>query len=44
MALAIYEPGNATALWRSHSRVRTALKCPDQDLKTQLQQLLAHIQ
>jgi hypothetical protein len=44
MALAICEPGNATALWRCHSRVRTALKCPDQDLKTQLQQLLAHIQ
>lgn len=44
VALAIYEPGNTAALWRSQSRVRAALNCPDQELKTQLQQLLAHIQ
>jgi hypothetical protein len=44
LALAIYEPGNTTALWRSQSRVRAALKCPDSELKAQLQQLLAHIQ
>jgi hypothetical protein len=44
LALALYEPGNTIALWRGQSRVRAVLKCPDSDLKTQLQQLLAHIQ
>ena len=43
ISLAIYEPGKTTALWRAQARVREVLKCPDQELQTQLMQLLANI-
>ena len=44
ISLALYEPDSAAALWRAQSRVRRVLNCPDQELRTQLQQLLGNIQ
>ena len=44
ISLAIHDPGQATALWRARTRLRAALTCADEELLSQLQQLLTHIQ
>ncbi len=40
ISLVISEPGSATAIWRTHTRLRTNLSCADQELRTQLRFLL----